>query len=153
MSGSGAVVNAAIRDATAADRPDIERLLRASALPLDGVAEALPGFMVAEMNNELIGVAGIEYAGECGLLRSAAVAETSKGHGVGEKLVTGLIGQAKQRKLRALFLLTTTAETYFPRFGFEQVTRDEVPLVIRETVEFTSACPASATVMRLEIPE
>ena len=36
----------------------------------------------------------------------------------------------------------------FARFGFDVVTRDAVPAAIRASVEFTSACPSSATVMR-----
>ena len=38
---------------------------------------------------------------------------------------------------------------YFPSFGFEKITRDEVPACLRVAEEFASACPASATVMRL----
>jgi choline dehydrogenase-like flavoprotein len=50
-----------------------------------------------------------------------------------------------------VFLLTTTAEGFFPRFGFEQITRDEVPPSVRGSVEFQSACPASAIVMRRQL--
>ena len=38
--------------------------------------------------------------------------------------------------------LTTTADGYFPRFGFERIERSQVPATVRESVEFTSACPA-----------
>ena len=37
-----------------------------------------------------------------------------------------------------MFLLTTTAERFFPKFGFEQITRDEVPETVQASVEFTS---------------
>jgi amino-acid N-acetyltransferase len=47
-----------------------------------------------------------------------------------------------------VFLLTTTAERFFPRFGFEEIARDEVPASVQASVEFQSACPASAIVMR-----
>jgi amino-acid N-acetyltransferase len=50
-----------------------------------------------------------------------------------------------------VFLLTTTAEGFFPRFGFEQITRDEVPPSVRGSGEFQSACPASAIVMRRQL--
>jgi amino-acid N-acetyltransferase len=49
--------------------------------------------------------------------------------------------------LQALYLLTTTAERYFPSFGFSVTTREKVPDAVRDTVEFRSACPASAVVM------
>jgi amino-acid N-acetyltransferase len=49
--------------------------------------------------------------------------------------------------VNALYLLTTTAEHYFPRFGFTEVGRDAVPQEIRDTLEFRSACPESAVAM------
>jgi N-acetylglutamate synthase-like GNAT family acetyltransferase len=39
----------------------------------------------------------------------------------------------------------------FPGFGFEQITRDREPPPVRESVEFHSACPASAVVMRKQL--
>jgi amino-acid N-acetyltransferase len=58
-----------------------------------------------------------------------------------------VIAEAESRGIRGLYLLTTTAERYFPSFGFREVPRDQVPDDVRETAEFRSACPASATVM------
>jgi N-acetylglutamate synthase-like GNAT family acetyltransferase len=58
-----------------------------------------------------------------------------------------VIADAEARGIRALYLLTTTAERYFPSFGFRPITRDEVPADIRATAEFQGACPASAAVM------
>ena len=56
--------------------------------------------------------------------------------------------EAPTHQLSAVYLLTTTAERFFPRFGFEQITRADVPATVQESVEFKSACPASAIVMR-----
>jgi amino-acid N-acetyltransferase len=53
----------------------------------------------------------------------------------------------EERGMNALYLLTQTAEHYFPRFGFERVARESVPAEIAETLEFKSACPASAVAM------
>jgi amino-acid N-acetyltransferase len=53
--------------------------------------------------------------------------------------------------MKALYLLTTTAERYFPSFGFVKTTRESVPDEIKTSVEFREACPASATVMALEL--
>lgn len=138
---------ARIRPAAATDLPAVERLLVESALPLDGVREALPDFVVAEAEGDLVGVAGLEVRQEDALLRSVAVRPEWRSRGVGRQLVTRAIANAESRGLRALYLLTTTAERYFPSFGFETIARDEVPEPIRETREFTDACPASATVM------
>jgi amino-acid N-acetyltransferase len=55
---------------------------------------------------------------------------------------------AEALKVPAIYLLTTTAERYFPKFGFERIARTDVPATVQTSIEFTSACPASAAVMR-----
>jgi amino-acid N-acetyltransferase len=138
-----------IRPATAGDLAAVEQLLTARHLPTAGVAESLHNFLVAEHDDALVGVVGIEHCSEYGLLRSAAVVAEWQGQGLGRRLVERAIADATASGTRALYLLTTTAERYFPSFGFTNATRDEVPAPIRATAEFESACPASATVMFL----
>lgn len=137
----------AIRAATSGDYAAIAGLLTAAQLPLDGVGEALSDFVVAEVDDVLVGVAGLEVCGDDALLRSVAVDAEWRSHGVGRALVTRVISTAEARGLHALYLLTTTAERYFPSFGFRAIARDEVPDDVRATAEFQGACPASATVM------
>jgi len=137
-----------IRRATAGDLAAVERLLSESHLPLDGVREAIADFVVAHAGDALVGIAGLEVCCDNALLRSVAVSPEWRSHGVGRALVTRVISDAEARGIRALYLLTTTAERYFPSFGFRPITRDVVPDDIRATQEFRSACPASATVMR-----
>ena len=140
---SGAVVRPARQD----DLPRVEALLRASDLPLDGVAEALPTFVVAEHDGRIVGVAGLECCQENALLRSVAVDPEWRSRGLGRQLVTRVISEAERRGISALYLLTQTAEHYFPSFGFQKVSREVVPDDVRATGEFQHACPASATVM------
>jgi amino-acid N-acetyltransferase len=147
MSETGLVIRAA-RDR---DLEQIERLLVAESLPLDGVAEALPGFLVAEENESIVGAVAIESCGEYGLLRSAAVHGTARNRGIGRQLVERAIDSARKNDVRGLYLLTTTAENYFPQFGFEVTDREDAPDSIRQTTEFTTACPASATLMKLDV--
>lgn len=137
-----------IRPAHPDDLERIEALLTASSLPLDGVKDALPTFVVAESGSEIVGVAGLEVCCDNALLRSVAVRPELRSHGLGKALVTRVIADAESRGIHALYLLTTTAERYFPSFGFTQVSRDQVPDDVRATAEFQTACPASATVMR-----
>ena len=136
-----------VRPAAPSDLPAVERLLTASHLPLDGVREALPTFVVAESGDDVVGVAGLELCCDNALLRSVAVADAWRSRGLGRALVARVISDAEARGLHALYLLTTTADRYFPSFGFRQIGRDEVPEDVRATAEFRSACPASATVM------
>jgi len=48
-----------------------------------------------------------------------------------------------------VYLLTETAAGFFPRFGFQPIQRAEVAPAVQQSIEFTSACPASAQPMRL----
>jgi amino-acid N-acetyltransferase len=147
---------ATLRRATRGDETAVAALLTASGLPLDGVHEALPGFVVAEDAGEIVGVAGIVgcgIAGEHALLRSVAVAPTWRSRGLGRAIVTRAIADAEARGAKAIYLLTTTAEGYFPSFGFTVTAREAVPEDVRATVEFQDACPLSATVMTLALPQ
>ena len=137
-----------LRAATAADLRDIQDLLTDALLPVDGVAGSLTTFVVAAHDGKLVGAAGLELCGEDALLRSVVVAQEWRSRGLGRELVDRVIAEGNARRLRALYLLTTTAEQFFPAFGFERTTRDGVPDGVRATAEFQTACPASATVMR-----
>jgi amino-acid N-acetyltransferase len=141
-----------IRAACSTDLPRIEALLTASGLPTAGVAQSIDEFLVAEHDGDLVGVVGLEQCcREYGLLRSTAVAQGWQGRGVGRMLVERAIAKAESSRTKALYLLTMTAERYFPSFGFVETTRDAVPAEVRATAEFCNVCPASATVMSLAL--
>ena len=142
--------NATLRRAQPDDERAVEALLTQAKLPLDGVHDALPCFIVAEDAGDIVGVAGIEVCGvngEHALLRSVAVAPAWQARGLGRALVKRTIAEAEGRGVKALYLLTTTAERYFPSFGFEITARESVPDDVQATGEYGHACPASATVM------
>lgn len=139
------------RAATAHDRAAIEALLLSNGLPVAGVAELLAedpaSFVVAQTAGTVVATAALEACGNHALLRSVAVSEAWRMRGLGRALVEQVVAQATVRGIDGLYLLTMTAETYFPRFGFSRVERADVPPAIARTVEFTSACPASAIAM------
>jgi amino-acid N-acetyltransferase len=142
---------AAFRSADATDRIAVEYLLHSNGLPTAGVAEMFADdpsqFVVAYDGDVLVATAALEECGDHALLRSVAVSATCQRRGLGTALVDYTMSQAAARGFDGLYLLTMTAEDYFPRFGFERVARDAVPASIAQTVEFTSACPASAVTM------
>lgn len=137
-----------LRSAQAEDLSAVLGLLEQARLPSAGVAEALPHFVVAENQGEVVGVAGLELYGESALLRSVAVEESWRATGVGRTLIERALSLTRERGIRDVFLLTTTAEHYFPRFGFACVSRDSVAEAVQASAEFQGACPASAVVMR-----
>ena len=142
-----------LRPASADDLAAVEDLLTKSKLPVEGVKDSIGSFVVAESDGRLVGVGGVERCGEYGLLRSVAVDPAARGRGVGAAITETLIGNSRESGLRALYLLTTTAENYFPAFGFDKTSRDAVPTEIQRTAEFRDLCPSSATVMLRTLDE
>jgi amino-acid N-acetyltransferase len=103
---------------------------------------------VARRGSEVVGSAALEVYADGALLRSVAVDPSCRDTGLGHRLTACAIERAEQHALPAVYLLTTTADAYFPRFGFERIDRADVPASVQASVEFQGACPASATVMR-----
>lgn len=137
-----------LRRAVHADHEAVTTLLRDSQLPTDGVAEWLDQFWVAEHQGRVVGMAGMERYGDSGLLRSVAVTQEWRGTGIGRTLVDRVLTEGRAAGVREVYLLTTTAEHYFPRLGFGCVDRETVPAALQASAEFKGACPASAVVMR-----
>jgi amino-acid N-acetyltransferase len=141
-------VTAHIEPARADDAPNVLRLLKENRLPLEGLLDHLATTLVAREAGQIVGSAALEVYPDGALLRSVAVSPDRQGTGVGHQLIEAAIEMARDRSLSALFLLTTTADRYFPKFGFERIERQAVPDSVKTSVEFTSACPSSAVVMR-----
>lgn len=140
-----------IRNATNADLPAVERLLAANDLPLEGVRDNISSFVVADDDGAIAGAIGLEKFGSAALLRSAVVSSDRRGSGIGRRLVEQLLERAEEAGVDEVYLLTTTAEKYFPRFGFTRTARSAVPDVVKSSAEFQGACPDTAVVMTRRI--
>jgi len=136
-----------IEPATRGDAGALLALMERAHLPTDGLSNHLDAALVARDGDRIVGSAAIEIYADGGLLRSVAVDADRRGTGLGARLTAAAIDEARRRKLAALYLLTTTAERFFPRFGFEPISRDQVPASVQDSIEFRGACPASAIVM------
>jgi amino-acid N-acetyltransferase len=140
-----------LRRATDRDWTAIENLLTSADLPLDGARDSLDDFVVAAEDGRIVGCAAMERHDGAALVRSVAILESHRGKRIGELLVNRILGDAKRDRLQSLWLLTTTAAAWFPRFGFAAASRDEVPDSLKASAEFRGACPASAVVMKLAL--
>ncbi len=136
-----------VREATRTDWPNMAALLARADLPLAGAEDHLSGFVVAVRGGEVLGCAGLERYGSAGLLRSVAIEAAERGLGLGARLVRRILQRAEAQGMDQVALLTETAGDYFPRFGFRVIARNEAPAPALASVEFTSLCPESATVM------
>ena len=125
--------NVTLRPASNADLPAVERLLVDNGLPTEGVAEALRGFVVAESDDRIVGVVGLELCCEHGLLRSTAVASDWAGRGLGRRLVERISAAAESRGIHAHYLLRTSAGRYFPSCSCVRPARDKRPQSVSTT--------------------
>ena len=137
-----------IEHANLGDLPEVHTLLRRSQLTLDGLDEHVETMIVARDESHVVGTAALELYADGALLRSVAVDPVVQGRRLGHRLMETALHMAQQHGAHTVFLLTTTAEAFFPKFGFEPVDRADVPASVQASVEFRCACPASAVVMR-----
>ena len=142
------------RPATKGDLLRIKKFLQENGLPAVGVDGCVENFVIAENESgSWIGIAGVELYGESGLLRSVAVDKQSRGRGHGRILVNTILGNARDKGIRTIYLLTEDADNYFEHLGFQIVDRKDVDDVVKTSLEFTEACPKSALVMRRAIDQ
>ena len=131
-----------IRPATSEDLYAVVGLLQSRTLPVAGFADLLRAqpehVRIAELNGLVVGSAALDVREGNGLLRSVAVAHDLASLGVGTRLVNDLIAQARQADLTALYLLTTTAAAWFPKFGFTVTDRSAVPAALRPRMRRSS---------------
>lgn len=140
--------------ATADDLPAIRALLAAAALPTDDVdAALLESLQVArDGGRNLQGVVGLQCVTGGALLRSLAVAPDARGQGVGAKLLAAAEAQAHALGVSSLYLLTTSAESFFASHGYISLAREDAPEGIQMTAQFAGLCPASSAFMAKMLP-
>src|SRR5215469_4811121 len=92
------------------------------------LSENMRDFMVAYAGNQLVGCGALHfYSPTMGEVRSLAVAESHKTHGIGRMIVDSLVYEAKLYGLDAIFAFTYVPG-FFARVGFNEVERGELPL-------------------------
>jgi amino-acid N-acetyltransferase len=107
----------------------------------------LEDFFFVGSDGSPTGLVGLELYGTDALLRSLVVGENARGNGLGSTLVGHAERYAVTKGVRSVYLLTTTAEAFFKRLGYERIDRSQAPPSIKETREFASLCPASSAFM------
>jgi amino-acid N-acetyltransferase len=127
----------------------IQSLLEANNLPVSDLNDDIT-FFVEKANDSIIATGGIESAGNDAIIRSIAVDDAYKGKGFGSKITRQLLNYAKETGMKDIYLLTTTAENYFPRYGFKKIDRQEVPMDVKNSSQYKDVCPDSAVVMKLD---
>jgi amino-acid N-acetyltransferase len=142
-----------IGPASGGDLDAIKRLLAGSMLPSRDVGGARQRFIVASEGGRLIGCAGLQVAGQDGLVRSMAVHWTRRNAGLGTRLHERLLFEALQAGVRTLYVVTATAEDFFAGHGFKKVAARDVPPELQASEEFTAFVPGGGTVMSRKVSE
>ncbi|HET9446409.1 MAG TPA: arsenic resistance N-acetyltransferase ArsN2 [Steroidobacteraceae bacterium] len=128
------------------------RLLAAAQLPTEDLTAAhCEHFFFAGPPTELTGLVGLELFGNVALLRSLVVAPDRRGTGQGAALLKHAEDHARAQGVRTLYLLTTTAECFFAKHGYQRAARESAPAAIRNTREFAGICPASSAFMMRQL--
>jgi amino-acid N-acetyltransferase len=123
-------------------------LLEAEGLPASDLTEAhLEHFFFTGSDGAPSALVGLEIYEEAALLRSLVVSAAARIQGLGSALVLHAEQYAASHQVRALYLLTTTAESYFEHRGYKRIDRAEAPSSIQSTREFASLCPSSSAFM------
>lgn len=144
-------MTAKIYSANTKDYLLIQSLLESAKLPLDGVNEHLRNFLVLKKEDTIIGTVGLEVYGDKALLRSLAVTKAFRGSGCGKRLYQAIIAKARGQQISEIYLLTETAEGFFAKQGFKKITRDSADVKVKESIEFRSACPETASCMCMKL--
>jgi len=123
-------------------------LLEAEGLPASDLSEThLEHFFFTGSDGAPSALVGLEIYGETALLRSLVVISEARTQGLGSALVLHAEEYAAAHQVRALYLLTTTAEPYFEHRGYRRINRSQAPPSIQSMREFASLCPSSSAFM------
>lgn len=129
----------------------IVSMLEAASLPVDDLNDP-DVFMFAYIDDQSIcGAVGLQSLESIALLRSLVVAPEYRGRGLGHMLTAFAEGEASSRNFNDLYLLTDSAERFFERRGYESLSREDAPMVVQKTPQFSTLCPASARLMCLHL--
>lgn len=125
-------------------------LLKINNLPTEDIDANVELFGIFE-DEKLIATAGLEKYESIGLLRSVSTTPEVRGKGFGKIITAETENYALQNGISEMYLLTTTAKDFFAKDGYTLVNREDVPEEIKQTKQFSSVCPSSATIMKKDL--
>lgn len=126
-------------------------LLKSAGLPwqdLNYKDHLLLGFYDGD---SMIGTGALEIYGDYALLRSLSVNDAVRGMSIGSKITDELVMQAKQKRIKSIYLLTESARLFFKRKGFRDMPRENVPAEVKSSSEFSHVCGDNAVCMAYEV--
>ncbi len=122
-------------------------LLKKNNLPTEDIHPGTQLFVIEE-NDSVIGTVAVEYDFNVALLRSLSVSDGKRNSGIGEFLVRFVENYVQKQGVHSIYLLTTTAEKFFLKKGYEKIDRINVPDFVKNTKEYSLLCSSSSALMK-----
>lgn len=136
---------------TQIDSEELFSIIEDADLPVSDIEPEHSVFLAATTQNKIVGCAGLQQIGKSGLLRSLVVLSEYRGKGIAKKLCDSILDLAKKKKYQTVYLLTTDAERYFSKYGFNKIEKESAPEEVKLTRQYNEICSDSAVVMKMEL--
>lgn len=127
---------------------EVIELLKFWKLPYSDLSNMRVQIYCLKDESGLKGTGGLEIYGENALIRSVAVAERFLRTGQGKIICDELEQIALKSGIKNLYLLTTTAASFFKHRGYETIEREQFPEGLKNTAQFSELCPSTAICMK-----
>jgi amino-acid N-acetyltransferase len=141
------MINLNLKEAIKEELDKALKLLENNHLPTADIGDNVELYTVYD-HQKLIGTIGLEAFKTEGLLRSVCLDSEMQNKGLGSQILTIFEGKIKEKGIKNLYLLTTTAQGFFQKNDYKTIAREDVSEAIRHTEAFKGVCPSSAIVMR-----
>lgn len=102
---------------------------------------------------QMVGVVGVELYGKTVFLRSLAVREDKRNAGIARALWKEALLFAYQSRCVDVYLITEILGDTMLRYGFDHITRKDVPQEILQSPFFNGICSCSSQVMYRNIQD
>jgi N-acetylglutamate synthase-like GNAT family acetyltransferase len=128
------------------ERGPLARILAKAGLASDDLTEPHNLFWRFQDPDQVpLGFGGLELHGKDALLRSVLTLPPARQRGIGRAIVAALEVEAMAAGCRDLWLLTSASAPFFEKLGYQECERRNAPVAIQASRQFSSLCPASAT--------
>ncbi|MEK4566501.1 hypothetical protein MKX54_17665 [Alkalihalobacillus sp. FSL R5-0424] len=142
------------RQARDHDLLHIQRLLARAGLHEDDARNITSFFLVAEtIDNEIVGIIGLEPAGEYGLLRSLVLETDYFTPAKGMGFLEAALAYGRKLELKEVYLLTRQAGVFFEQLQFRQMKLEHVPDEIKRLSHFKQSENKNVSIFACELLE
>lgn len=139
----------AFRVATAADAARVAELLGETGVHSVGVGPGISAFVIADSPAGPIATIALEIFGGDALIGSVCVHPSWRAQGVGTALVEHVLTEAAMEAVDSVYVLSSSVDRFFARFGFVRISWSEMPFTITRALSQRGAAVPGATAMHL----